>query len=205
MNPKHLLAPALVLTLGIAACVGGTQGPGSGAWKLDSGRSTLTATAIKNESKAVPVHFPGLKGWADPSSGKARLEIPLTTLSTGDLARDANVRTLFFEVDKLASYGSAVFSLEKADADLSMVKEGAPIETQGHGTLELHGAKLGLDGPLAVAREGQSIRVTLGKAWVVEIDKTSLVQALANLNKNCPQPHRVANDVALSGDLVFVP
>jgi polyisoprenoid-binding protein YceI len=187
------------------ACVGPQHGPGPGALKLDPAQSTLTATAIKNGVKPVAVHFPGLSGWADPSAGTAELAIPLATLATGDLTRDYNVRTLFFEVGKLASYATADFTLDKVDADVSALQAGVAVSTLGHGTLELHGASLHLDGPLEIVKDGPSIKVVLGKGWVVAIDKTSLTQALVNLNKNCPQPHHVGNDVTLSGELVFNP
>lgn len=205
MRTHQNLLLALPLALLCGACACPSSGPSSNALKLDDSQSSLTATAIKNESKAVPVHFPGLKGWADASNGSAELRIPLTTLSTGDLTRDANVKTLFFEVDKLAANGLATFKLNKVDADLSHLAEGVSVTAQGHGSLSLHGAGLDLDGSLTFVQQGKGIKATLGDGWVVPIDKTSLVEALANLNKNCPQPHRVGNSVKISGDFVFMP
>jgi polyisoprenoid-binding protein YceI len=211
MRLKSILAVFLALALPgalsliLVACAATGPVPGPAALKLDPSQSSLTATAIKNEVKPVAVHFPGLHGWADPSSGVAKLEIPLTTLSTGDLTRDFNVKTLFFETGKLADYGTAGFTLAKVDTTVSGLAEGTVVTAQGHGSLTLHGASLPLEGPLSFIRQGKSLRVHLGDGWVVAIDKTSLVEALANLNKNCPQPHRVGNAVAISGDLVFVP
>jgi hypothetical protein len=181
------------------------QGATPGKLHLDAVHSTLTATALKNGKKEVPVHFPGLKGWADLTAGTAKLVIPLKTLSTGDVTRDYNVKTLFFEVSKLAAYSKATFKLEKVDADLSHLGAAAPISTLGHGSLTLHGASLALDGPLVFTRKGDAVIVDFKEPWIIAIDKTSLVEALAHMNKNCPQPHHVANDVKITGELVFVP
>lgn len=205
MQRRKFLVLALPLALLAGACAGPQTPPPATALKLDTTQSSLTATAIKNEVKSVAVNFPGLKGWADPASGSAELQIPLNTLSTGDLTRDANVKNLFFEVGKLESNGSATFKLAKVDLNFSSLADGATVTAIGHGSLSLHGADVALEGPLSFARQGQSIKVHLLDGWAVAIDKTSLVEALANLNKNCPQPHRVGNEVKLSGDLVFMP
>jgi polyisoprenoid-binding protein YceI len=211
MRAKTILACGLALALPVtlafilAACAAGEPGRGPSALKLDPKQSSLTATAIKNEVKPVAVHFPDLEGWADPSTGMAELEIPLTALSTGDLTRDFNVKTLFFETGKSSVFATATFKLSKIDTPVSGLAEGTVITAQGHGSLNLHGAELPLEGPLSFMRQGKALRVQLGDGWVVAIDKTSLVEALANLNKNCPQPHRVGNEVKISGNLVFVP
>jgi polyisoprenoid-binding protein YceI len=201
---QRTLLLSLVAGLLLAACAAGTSPAPAGSLRLDTERSTLTATAIKNETKPVAVHFLGLAGWADPVSGTAELEIPLLSLASGDAARDANVRTLFFEADQ-SRFATARFRLEKVDADLGGLAGGQTVTAQAHGTLTLHGADLALEGPLSLHRDGRAVTATLGAGWSVAITRTSLVACLANLNQHCPQPHRVGNDVALGGTLVFVP
>ncbi|HTB34734.1 MAG TPA: YceI family protein [bacterium] len=200
----RVFLPSLAAGLLMLACAGGHSPAPAGSLHLDAARSTLTATAIKNETKPVAVHFMGVSGWADPVSGTAELEIPLLSLATGDAARDLNVRTLFFEADQ-SRFATARFTVQKLDADLAGLAGGATVTTRAHGTLSLHGADLALEGPLSLWKDGGTVTATLGAGWSVAITRTSLVAALANLNQHCPQPHRVGNDVALSGTLVFVP
>jgi polyisoprenoid-binding protein YceI len=95
-----LLPIAALVTL---ACVGPSvptrvRTP-KGAWTLDADDSIITATALKNGKKKVPVSFTGLRGWADASAGSAEISIPLIYLSTGDGVRDFNVKNQFFEVN----------------------------------------------------------------------------------------------------------
>jgi polyisoprenoid-binding protein YceI len=204
MMKKTLLAVAAALLLA-AACAAPKVAPApSGALKLDTTLSTLTAVAIKNESKEVPVHFTGLIGWAG-LDGKGELFIPLGGLQTGDPARDQNVKTLFFEVGKAASFAGATFKLGSVDADLAKLAEGQTLTAKALGSLLLHGASVPLAGDLAFTRQGKAISAVLGKGWAIEIDQTTLVGPLKELNANCPQPHRVGNTVALKGTLVFVP
>jgi polyisoprenoid-binding protein YceI len=204
MAKQWMLATLAAAGLWAGACAAPKPPIPAGSLRLDPERSSLTATAIKNEVKAVPVHFPGLSGWADAVLGTAQLDIPLASLVTGDPARDANVRTLFFEVGQ-AAFANARFRLNKVDADLGGLADGRTLTAQAAGVLSLHGADLALEGPISLARDGRTVTVTLGQGWSVAIDKTTLVQALANLNQHCPQPHRVGNVVALSGTLVFAP
>jgi hypothetical protein len=110
-------------------------------------------------------------------------------------------------VNLLSSYATADFKVEKIDADVSGLAQGAAltITTQAHGTLTLHGAELELSGPVQMAAEGKTITATLLDGWVVHIDQTNMTRCLARMNRLCPQPHVVANDVPLTGTLVFVP
>lgn len=188
-----------------AACAAPKTLPApAGALKLDPAQSNLTAIAIKNEVKEVPVHFGGLSGWAS-LDGKGDLQIPLGSLSTGDVARDQNVKTLFFEIGKAAAFASARFQLSSVAADLGKLEEGRTTTALALGSLNLHGASLPLSGPLSFVKEGKTLRATLEKGWSIAIDQTTLGQPLKNMNANCPQPHHVGNSVALTGTLVFEP
>lgn len=198
----RIILGALAVAVAAAACAAPKSLDRAGRLELDPVASSLSAVAIKNGTVPVTLKFPGLQGWAD-ASGLAELRIPLGTLSTGDAARDQNVKSLFFEVEKLADYSSATFKLTKVDASLAGLADGQSLSATAQGSLSLHGASVDLTGPLGFARKGRSLTVSLGEGWAVLIDKTSLVEPLKNLNKNCPQPHNVGNEVKLQGSLVF--
>lgn len=196
-----LVTGALAVALAFG-CVSNKPLNTVGRLSLDAAHSSLSAVAIKNEKVPVTVKFPGLSGWAE-ASGKAELTIPISTLDTGNPARDTNIKDYFFEVAKKADFGSASFKLGKVDTDLATLKSGASVTAPGQGSLSLHGASIDLSGPLTFSRKGNSVTVTLGEGWEISIDKTNLVKPLKNLNTHCPQPHHVGNVVKLSGSLVF--
>lgn len=171
--------------------------------QLDAEASSLSAVAMKNESVPVTLKFKGLSGWA-LASGQAELSIPLEKLETGDIARDGNIKALFFEIAKKLEFSTATFKLDSVEQGLLGLGNGQVLATRGEGVLTLHGAKLGMGGPLNFKRKGDSVSVDLGEdGWTILIDRTSLVPALKVLNKNCPQPHRVGNAVVVKGTLVF--
>lgn len=170
--------------------------------ELDPAASNLSAVAIKNESVKVALEFRGISGWASPD-GTAGLSIPLDKLETGDAARDSNLKSIFFEVGKHAAFGSAAFDLDKVQDLVAGMKDGQSLSTRGEGILSLHGAQLGMGGPLNISRKGNTVTVDLAEGWTILIDRTSLGAQLKRLNKLCPQPHRVGNLVTVHGKLVF--
>jgi len=167
--------------------------------------SKVVATAIKNESVPVNVSFGALSGWADAAEGKAWIRIPVASLSTGDLTRDHNIKELFFEVAKSAGFATAEFFLDGVEGDLSALAQGKLLAANGRGRLKLHGSETALEGPVVFEKTAQDVKVSLKEGWNIRIDKAGLGKALAQLNEQCPQPHRVANVVTLSGELVFRP
>jgi hypothetical protein len=113
---------------------------------------------------------------------------------------------MFFEIAKKLEFSTATFKLDSVEQNLLSLGSGQTLATRGEGVLTLHGAKLGMGGPLNFKRKGDTVTVDLGPdGWTILIDRTSLVPALKTLNKNCPQPHRVRNDVTVKGSLVFKP
>jgi polyisoprenoid-binding protein YceI len=192
------------LLMALALALGCGQKPlaSVGRLSLDPAASNLKAVALKNESKEVALSFPGLKGWAQ-ADGQAELSIPVSALSTGDTARDANLKELFFELAKDAGFGQASFKLSKVDADLKGLASGQSAQAKGEGSLSLHGNSVALSGPLSFSRQGGTVTVVLGEGWQVLIDQTNFVEPLKTLNQHCPQPHRVGNVVKIQGTLVF--
>ena len=170
---------------------------------LDAASSTLVAAALKNETKTVEVKFPALSGGLDFSSGKAKVSADLKGLSTGDAGRDSNVQTYFFEVAKKVSFGTATFSWKGKPADWKYLKAGEAKSVTLTGTLELHGKKSPLSGPASLSLLADGSYKASFSGWIVDISKVKLAGTLAAMNKICPQPHRVANEVKLRGDLVF--
>jgi polyisoprenoid-binding protein YceI len=201
MKMKTILTA--VATLGLAAACAAPQPLAKvGPLHLDTAASSVVAVAVKNGKVEVPVTFSGLQGFAQ-ADGKVEIRIPVGSMSTGNDVRDGNVKKFFFELDKVADFATAVFTLQSLDADVSGLKDGQTLSAGAKGSLSLHGAAVDLAGPLTFSRKGKTLTVTLGEGWAVLIDKTSLVEPLKNLNKNCPQPHVVGNEVKLKGTLVF--
>jgi polyisoprenoid-binding protein YceI len=170
---------------------------------LDAAGSTLTAAVMKNESVTVKVGFPALTGSLDPASGAAVVTADLKGLRTGDASRDANVQTYFFELAKKAAYGQASFAWQGKPGQLAVLKAGAPMAVTLTGKLSLHGETRPLSGPAMLSLLPNGAYKASFSGWVVDIKKSKMAAPLAALNKVCPQPHRVGNQVLLSGDLVF--
>ena len=189
---------AALLTLGAISAQAASP-----VYTLDASASTLVAAALKNETKTVEVKFPVLSGSLDLGSGKASVSADLKGLVTGDPARDANVQNLFFEVAKKASFGTATFSWKGKAADLKALKAGESKAVTLSGSLSLHGHKTPLSGPAKLSLLADGSYKASFSDWVVDISKTQLGAPLAAMNKICPQPHRVANEVKLRGELVF--
>ncbi len=192
---KHLILA--VLALGLSRALLADTAP---VWKLDASASTLTASALKNESVTVAVKFPALTGSLDPATGKASVTADLKSLETGNPARNTNIETLFFEVAKKAAYGSATFTWK---GNVSALTAGTPLDVTLTGELKLHGTKTKIGGPATVSLLADGSYKASFSGWKLDIDALKLSGPLAAMNKICPQPHRVANEVGLKGDLVF--
>jgi len=190
----------LTLLLSLGAI---TAHAGASVYALDAAASTLVASALKNESVTVKVSFPGLGGSLDLSSGVAVVGADLKKLSTGDVARDSNIQSLFFEVAKKAVYGQATFNWKGVPAELKALKTGEAKAVTLSGTLTIHGSKVPLSGPAELTLLANGNYKASLKNWKLSIQALKLGGTLANLNKLCPQPHRVADEVLLNGELVF--
>jgi len=204
MTTMKTLALA-ALALGLASCKcpnPAAKAMAPMAYKLDAAHSQLSAVAIKNEVKPVALKFPDLEGGLDAKPFKALLSARLDTLDTGDKGRDANVRNFFFEIAKTGN-DRAMIEVTEIGADLDVLKDGASLATTAKGKLSMHGSSLEISGPLQISRKGSTLSVSFKDAWTINIKSMGMLDALANLNKNCPQPHRVGLDVKLSGELVF--
>jgi polyisoprenoid-binding protein YceI len=200
---KKTMASALAGLAGVllmAASCGKALSP-EAALVLDPAASKLSAVAVKNETVNVELRFPGLEGSAK-ASGEAELRIALGSLETGDVARDHNIKELFFEASK-PLFGTAVFRLKSLEQLVAGMKAGSQVATRGEGSLGLHGSESSLGGPLLIKHEGKRVSVDLGEGWTVMIDKAGMGKLLKALNKACPQPHRVGNAVTVKGKLVF--
>jgi polyisoprenoid-binding protein YceI len=202
---KHLIFAASLAIL--ASCKSNAPMAKSdpGTFVLDKSHSMLTAVAMKNETKAVELHFPGLDGSMTLSPFHATLDVAIDTLDTGDKVRDANVKNYFFEVAKAAMNTKASFELTKLEGDLASLKEGDSFPMKGSGTLNIHGASIPLSGPLSVThRMGGGYSASFNDIWTVNIKDAGMEAQLANLNTNCPQPHRVGLNVAMKGEIVYL-
>src|SRR5580700_837965 len=104
---KRLLWIPAALLLSSCQSGGGTASSSPKALLLDKAHSSLSAVALKNESKEVTVNFTNLDGSLVLSPFKGDLKIGIDTLSTGDATRDANVKNYFFETAMAAANTSA--------------------------------------------------------------------------------------------------
>jgi hypothetical protein len=71
------------------------------------------------------------------------------------------------------------------------------------GELKLHGKTSKLSGPAVLSLEADGSYKVSFSAWKLSIADLKMGQALAAMNKLCPQPHRVADEVGLDGVLLF--
>jgi polyisoprenoid-binding protein YceI len=195
---KSLLIALLALSL-----APGLRAAEKIVYSLDAAASTLTASALKNESVTVKVNFPVLSGTLDLGSGKASVSTDLKGLQSGNPVRDTNIQTLFFEVAKKAAYGTASFSWKGKAKDLKALVAGTPQNVTLNGELSLHGSKTKLGGPAVLSLQADGSYKASFSGWTVDVQKSKLGKVMAAMNKVCPQPHRVGNEVGLAGELVF--
>lgn len=173
--------------------------------KLDPWRSTLQATVIKNETVPVTLRFPNMEGSLSFKPAKAKVSANIETLETGDKARDENITKVFFEAAKNALFKKAEFQLTHLEGDPTSLAEGEALYMKAKGQLYLHGVNLELNGRLNVKRlPAGAFAAEFKDSWTINIKEVNMLEALANLNAICPQPHRVGHNVKLSGELVYV-
>lgn len=192
------------LTLFALALAGQIQASGT-MLKLDASSSTLVASSLKNESVTVKVSFPQLSGMLDTATAQGGVSADLVTLSTGDLTRDHNIHTFFFEAVK-PDFAQAVFRWNGKPEDLKALqglKKGKSLKTELQGELTLHGVKTNIGGPATLSRDKKGAYRASFSGWKLSIAALKMGKTLKALNKLCPQPHRVADEVKLDGDLVF--
>ena len=109
---------------------------GLNALELDKDSSVLNFVTVKNDSVAELMSFTSLSGSLDDETGKAELNIDLSSVASGVDIRNDRMREHLFQIDKFptATYTTA---LDMAELKAMSAGEQKPIDLKGD--LKLHG------------------------------------------------------------------
>lgn len=89
--------------------------------------------------------------WAHPTAApSARFEASLASLSTGNGARDSNMRRRFLQTNK---FSTATFTLNALDAPAGPVRVGQSVQGVARGSFTLHGVTRAISPTVTVTRE----------------------------------------------------
>ncbi len=171
--------------------------------KLDASRSKIEFVSVKDQGVNVPGTFNTMEGifsFGKKDSLSGEVTVDIDSLSTGNPARDQNLKELFFETGKKPGYKTARFLLKGRTP-----KEDIPIDGQTKvlkGTLEMHGKKVSLDIPLSVTERPDSIQVKTASPIVLDFSKWNLMVNVPTLMKACGHKN-LEPKASLNLDLVF--
>lgn len=197
---------AIALALVLLACAGSSFGTNSklspGVWSLQDDASDVFFVGIKNNAVGVTGVFGTLSGTFDSRAGTAQVEVKIASLFTNDSARDANIRTQFFEEAKFPTARFSVANLPQLEL---LPAEGETRDYDLSGTLELHGTKLPLVVPVRVTHEnGARLRVRNRKPIVLTAKDLGMESQLAVLKAVCGH-ESLSGAVPVDIDVVFAP
>lgn len=197
---------AVALALVLLACAGSSFGTkpklSPGVWSLQDDASDIFFVGIKNNAVGVTGVFGTLSGTFDSRAGTAQVEVKIASLFTNDTARDANIRTQFFEE---AKFPTARFSVANLPQLERLPAEGETRDYDLSGTLELHGTKLPLVVPVRVTHEnGARLRVRNRKPIVLTAKDLGMESQLAVLKAVCGH-ESLSGAVPVDIDVVFAP
>lgn len=164
------LVYALVLSLPLG---------GLNALELDKESSVMNFVTVKNDTVAELMSFTSLTGSIDEKSGKAVLNIDLSSVASGIDIRNERMREHLFEIDKFAS---AVYSTELDMEALNELAIGEQKSVALKGELELHGksAEVKFDVTVTKRKDGAFHAVTNSPAFV-SANSFELVPGIAKL------------------------
>ncbi len=162
--------------------------------------SSIYFVGIKNDLVAVPGSFTGLSGALDPETGTGWVEVAVSTLATGDRARDANILTHFFEATK---FPLARFELENVDPT-QVPPAGGSLSLTVKGSLVLHGSRFMLAVPIRVSRESGGFRVQSAGPLLLNAADFGMERQVQVLKAVCGH-ETLSATVPTQVDLLFVP
>lgn len=190
----------LLVWVAAGGCI--SRGPEESAAELalQAAESRISFIGIKNNAIAVPGSFAGLSGGLDAAKRRAWVEVPLGRLLTGDPERDKNISVHFFNAP---DFPTARFSVESVDGAEELPLVGERVELVAKGVLEIHGARVALDVPVRLTREGQQrIRVQSTGPLVLTAEQLGLSEQHEILKAVCGHK-ALSAAVPLELDLVF--
>jgi|TARA_R110002050_G_scaffold103142_1_gene212122 polyisoprenoid-binding protein YceI len=159
-DEKERLMKKLVYALVLSLPLGGLN-----ALELDKESSVMNFVTVKNDTVAELMSFTSLTGSIDEKSGKAVLNIDLSSVASGIDIRNERMREHLFEIDKFAS---AVYSTELDMKSLNELAIGEQKSVALKGELELHGksAEVKFDVTVTKRKDGAFHAVTNSPAFV---------------------------------------
>ncbi|MFT6421066.1 MAG: polyisoprenoid-binding protein YceI [Porticoccus sp.] len=133
---------------------------GLNALEMDSSRSTLNITSVKNDRLAELFAFERVSGTIDDASGKASIEVALDSIDSGIEIRDERMRKYLFNTE---AFKTASFT---ADIDLKALKSLKPGEQR---EIELKG-ELAMSGhTVPISFQTQVTRLNSGALSVATV------------------------------------
>jgi len=109
---------------------------GLNALEMDSSRSTLNITSVKNDRLAELFTFEKVSGAIDDASGKASIEVALDSIDSGIEVRDERMRNYLFNTE---AFSTASFTADVDLKALNSLKPGEQREVELKGELALNG------------------------------------------------------------------
>jgi len=189
---KTLLGAALIMATGSAFA----------DWALDAADSRLSFNFVKKQHVVENGHFSTLSGSLS-FTGKAKLDIGLTTVDTLVAIRDQRLQEFLFET---SSHPTATYSAHIDPDSLNILLQ-ADSGTQQtfilNGHLDLHGVSKPLNADVIVTKTGpNSLSVDSAQPVIVRADDYGLVAGIDKLQALAKLDH-IAHSVPVSFHLVF--
>jgi polyisoprenoid-binding protein YceI len=181
MKMKYFFAIPLLFSAGF-----GFQVQAQSQSKLDASRSKIEFISTKNEGVKVPGVFKTIQGtFSFTKAGllQGTVTVDIDSLSTDNPARDANLKTLFFETDKKPAFKTATFVLGGKLLKKNISTDGKPVELRG--SLAMHGKKVPLSVPVTVTKQADSIEIKNSAPVVMDFAKWNFMGNVPTLMKAC--------------------
>jgi polyisoprenoid-binding protein YceI len=181
MKIKYFLAVSLLFSAGF-----GFQVQAQTQNKLDASRSKIEFISTKNEGVKVPGVFKDIQGFFYFTKAgllQGRVMVDIDSLSTDNPARDANLKSLFFETNKSPNFKKATFVLSGNLLKKNLSADGKAVEL--HGTLVMHGKKVPLSIPVTVTKQADNIEIKNSASVVMDFAKWNFMGNVPTLMKAC--------------------
>lgn len=149
--------------------------------KLDNDASSLNFVSTKNAQVAEVLRFDNLQGSVDADTGKAIIDIDLSSVNTGIDIRDQRMREFLFDT---ANYPKATYTATVDMAALKDLKAGGQTLVSLEGTLNLAGqsSPVTIDADVAKLAEG-GYRVSTRAPAILMVDTFGLTPGVAKLQE----------------------
>ena len=152
---------------------------GLNALEMDSSRSTLNITSVKNDRFAELFTFKKVAGSIDDASGKATIEIALDSINSGIEIRDERMRKYLFDT---AQYKTANFVADVDLESVSALKAGEQQAVELKGELTLNGNTVPMVFQTQVTRlSGGELSVATVTPGFIDVTRHKLAPGIGKL------------------------